>query len=294
MKLSTSIFKLGVFAPVVYAASLQQVTDFGDNPGNNVMFLYAPDQVAENPAVIVALHPCGGSAEAYFSQVPDLPPAADAGGFILIYPGSTEDFNCWDVATTESLTHDGGSDSLSVVNMVNYVIEQYGADASRVFATGSSSGAMMSQLLAGAYPDVFAGISAYSGVPYGCLAGSPGSSPQTADPACASGQIIKTGEEWADLVYSGYPGYNGSRPAVQIWHGTADNVVYPQNYDEAVKQWSTVFGVEMTAQNPDTPLPGYTQSVFGDGTQFEAYLADGVGHVVPTQVQPMLSWFGLV
>nr|8IY8_A Chain A, Feruloyl esterase [Aspergillus sydowii]8IY8_B Chain B, Feruloyl esterase [Aspergillus sydowii]8IYB_A Chain A, Feruloyl esterase [Aspergillus sydowii]8IYB_B Chain B, Feruloyl esterase [Aspergillus sydowii]8IYC_A Chain A, Feruloyl esterase [Aspergillus sydowii]8IYC_B Chain B, Feruloyl esterase [Aspergillus sydowii] len=275
-------------------ATLSQVLDFGNNPGDNEMWIYVPDQLAANPAVIVALHGCLGSAEGYYSEVQDLPPAADENGFILVYPGSNDDFHCWDVATAESLTHDGGSDSRSIVNMVQYTLDKYSGDSSKVFTTGSSSGAMMSLVLAAAYPDVFSGVAAYSGVPYGCLRGSPGSSPFTADQACANGEVSRTAQEWKDEVKMAWPGYNGTYPKVQVWHGTADSVISPNNFDEEVKQWSAVFGVNVTKEEQDSPLDGYTRSIFGDGSHFEAYLAEGVGHVVPTQVDSTLRWFGLI
>jgi len=46
---------IGVFAPVAWSASLQQVTDFGANPSNLLMYIYVPDKVATSPAVIVAV-----------------------------------------------------------------------------------------------------------------------------------------------------------------------------------------------------------------------------------------------
>ncbi|KAL2819579.1 Alpha/Beta hydrolase protein [Aspergillus cavernicola] len=291
MKLATLLL---AHLSVVSAATLSRVRNFGNNPGNNQMWIYVPDQLAPNPAVIVALHGCLGSARGYYGQVTDLPPASDTHGFIIIYPGSVDDFNCWDVASEASLTHNGGSDSLSIVNMVSYAIRHYNADPDKVFATGSSSGAMMTQILAAAYPDVFSAISAYSGLPYGCLRGSPGSSPFSADPACASGEVVRSKEEWAAEVRRAWPGYNGSYPAVQVWHGMADGVVDVQNYEEVVKQWTGVFGIGLTAENQDVPVEGYTQSVFGDEGELEGYLAEGVGHVVPTQVEATLRWFGLI
>ena len=68
-----------------------------------------------------------------------------------------------------SLTHDSGGDSGTIINMVQYDVDHYGGNASRVFATGSSSGAMMSNVPAGAYPDVIKAGSVYSGVPDGCI-----------------------------------------------------------------------------------------------------------------------------
>ncbi|KAL4879863.1 Alpha/Beta hydrolase protein [Aspergillus karnatakaensis] len=294
MKLSTLLLALSGLTPLTTAAILRRVLSFGSNPGNNEMYIYVPDNLAPNPAVIVALHGCLGSATSYYRDVEDLPPAADEHGFIIIYPGSRDDFRCWDVNTEASLTHDGGSDSLSIVNMVGYALNRYNGDPSKVFATGSSSGAMMSQVLAAAYPDVFAAIAAYSGLPYGCLRGSPGASPFTADPACANGEVIKSQEQWVAEVQEAWPGYNGSYPRVQVWHGTSDSVISDVNFGEVLKQWSGVFGIAETDEESGVPLPAYTKHVYGDGSQLEGYLATGVGHVVPTEVETTLRWFGIV
>ena len=47
------------------------------------------------------------------------------------------------VSSKSALTHNGGGDSNSIANMVTWAISQYKADASKVYVTGSSSGAMM-------------------------------------------------------------------------------------------------------------------------------------------------------
>jgi hypothetical protein len=65
--------------------------------------------------------------------------------------------------------------------MVQHTISTYGACPIKVFVAGSSSDCMMAT-----FPDVFAAATCYSAVPAGCLAGSPGASPITADLACAS------------------------------------------------------------------------------------------------------------
>ncbi|KAJ5826136.1 feruloyl esterase B precursor [Penicillium riverlandense] len=283
---------LSLFITSACAASLTQVSDFGDNPGNDEMYIYVPDSLASEPAVILALHPCGGDGPSYFEMF-DFHTPADQGGFILLYPSAPHDNNCWDVATTETLTHNGGSDSLSLVNMVKYALTQYNGDPSQVYVTGSSSGAMMTNVLVATYPDVFVAAAAFSGVPYGCLAGSPGSSPTTADPSCANGLITKSGAEWAAMVKNAYPGYNGTYPRTQIWHGEADTFVSYHDFGEELKEWSTVFGLSNTVNNTNTPLSGYTQIVYGDGSQLVGYSAAGVGHFVPTDVNTVLGWFGL-
>ncbi|TRM68531.1 carbohydrate esterase family 1 protein [Schizophyllum amplum] len=274
-------------AGVARAASLQQVSNFGDNPTGVQMFIYVPDTLAASPPIIVAMHYCTGTAQAYYqgTQYANL---ANSMGFIVIYPDAPDSGGCWDVHSTETLTHDAGGDSLGIASMVRYAIDTYGADPARVFATGTSSGAMMTNVLIGAYPDLFAAGAAFSGVPYGCFAG-----PSLWNSQCAQGQLIKSAQEWGDQARSGYADFSGTRPKMQVWHGSADTTLYPQNFYEEIKQWTNVLGYEESAGTNTTsdPLPGYTRATYG--TDFEAIFAQGVGHTVPEQANDVLRFFGL-
>src|SRR5436190_67093 len=49
------------------AASLVEVTNFGTNPSGLRMYLYVPDSVKPNPAILVAIHGCSGSGPGFFS-----------------------------------------------------------------------------------------------------------------------------------------------------------------------------------------------------------------------------------
>jgi hypothetical protein len=60
-----------------------------------------------------------------------------------------------------------------------------------------SAVAMMTNVLAGAYPDLFAAASSYSGVPFGCFAG-----PTDWNSQCAQGQLIKSAEDWVSNLFS--------------------------------------------------------------------------------------------
>lgn len=123
-------------------ASLQQVTNFGVNPSNTKMYIYVPDKLATKPAIIVAIHHCAGTAQIYYAGTP-YAQLADEKGFIVIYPESPYNYTCWDVSSEAALTHDGDGDSNSIANMVHYTLEKYKGDPTKVFVTGSSSGAMM-------------------------------------------------------------------------------------------------------------------------------------------------------
>lgn len=230
MRLSTLSAGLVALAPfssageIAKRATLTQVPNFGSNPSGARMYIYVPDRLPSNPAIVTAVHYCTGTASAFYSGSP-YARLADQHGFIVIYPESPNSGGCWDVSSRETLTRDGGANSNSIANMVKYAISQYNADKDRVFLTGTSSGAMMTNVLAATYPDLFKAASAYAGVPAGCfytgtVAGW--------NSSCANGQSIASQEAWAQTALDMYPGYTGPRPRMLIYHGSADTTIYPQ------------------------------------------------------------------
>lgn len=48
--------------------------------------------------------------------------------------------------TQDTLTHNGGSDSIAMAAAVTYAINKWGVDPNRVYVTGTSSGAMMTNV----------------------------------------------------------------------------------------------------------------------------------------------------
>ena len=92
-----------------------------------------------------------------------------------------------------------------------------------------------------------------------------------------------------------YPSYNGSRPRLQIYHGSADDTLYPSNFNETIKQWCGVFGFDhakpdSTKQN--TPQAGYTTYTWGE-EQLVGIYAAGVGHNVPIRGDDDMKFLGL-
>jgi len=280
---------LGAFG--TNAATLTQVTNFGSNPSNTQMWIYVPDKLASKPAIVVAIHYCTGTAQAYYNGTP-YARFADQYGFIVIYPSSPYSGTCWDVSSKSALTNNGGGDSNSIANMVTYTIQKYNADASRVFVTGSSSGAMMTNVMCAAYPNLFQAATVYSGVAAGCFVSTSGQVDGW-NASCAQGMVITTQQHWADVARAMDPGYSGSRPRIQIYHGSADRTLYPQNYNETIKQWTGVFGYSLTPQQvlPNTPLQQYTTYIFGPNVQ--GIYAINVGHTVPIQGNQDMKWFGI-
>jgi acetylxylan esterase len=276
------------------AASLVEVTNFGTNPSNLRMHLYVPDRLAARPAVLLAVHYCTGTGPAFYSGT-RFAALADQYGFIVIYPSATRSGQCFDVSSPQALRHDGGSDPVGLVSMVRYVQQRYSADTSRTFVTGASSGAMMTNVMLGDYPDVFRAGAAFMGVPFACFATTDGSSWNS---ACAQGQIDRTPQAWGDLVRGAYPGYTGARPRMQLWHGVNDDTLRYPNFNEEIDQWTNVLGVSRTPVLTDSPRANWTRTRYGANTvqaPVEAISVSNAAHNLPQDgmAEAAIAFFGL-
>src|SRR5687767_6388029 len=74
------------------AATLNQVTGFGSNPGNLAMYHYKPDGLANGHALVVLLHGCTQNAAGYFANS-GWRKFADQHGFALAVPQQSSSNN---------------------------------------------------------------------------------------------------------------------------------------------------------------------------------------------------------
>lgn len=333
---------------VAAAGSLQNLTHVltpAENPTGVGFYLYVPDGLAppttntttqRPPPILVNPHWCHGSALAVYEAASFAPALSDRHGFLVVYPDSPNlGDKCWDVSSPQSLSHSppgGVGDSQGIVSMVRWVLREYHADRDRVFVAGVSSGAMMTNVLVGSYPDVFAAGSAFAAVAMGCFAdglwwnnasssfsSSPSPSNDSTSPlvdhwneACAAGNVRHTPAEWASFVRAAYPAYpvRGWRPKVQVFHGTADETLAYANLGEEIKQWTGVLRLlgededeyhllEVPAPTGvvlDDPLPNWTKMTYGGSGNngwFEAYSAWNVMHNIPVLADVAVEFFDL-
>jgi acetylxylan esterase len=70
-------------------------------------------------------------------------------------------------------------------------------------------------------------------------------------------------------------------------------VLYPQNFREQIKQWTSVFKVseKPTEITKDVPFKGWTRFRYGE--KFEAYEAGSVTHDIPTDADTVMDFFDL-
>ncbi len=267
------------------AASWQTNVNYGTS-GNPTMDLYVPDRPDASPGVLVAIHYCGGNAGGTHSWFQSL---ADQYGFIIISPNAGT--NCFDASPGRN------GAKAAIANMVKYVIQNKNADPTRIFSAGASSGACMTNALVASYPDVFAAGSALAGVPVG---GWPAGNTSCSG-ICNTTAMQKTAMQWGDIVRNADPGFTGTRPRVQLWHGTSDpTLVYPSQLDAEVAQFTNVFGV--TSANAtmmsNTPKSGWTRTSYKDsaGTVvLEVNIGQGLGHDLTGQgfYPDIVRFFGL-
>ncbi|ATO12522.1 esterase [Micromonospora sp. WMMA2032] len=301
LALAAALAAVALVVPTVrpaYAATLTEVTSFGDNPGRMRMHVYVPDSRPARPATVVAMHGCGGSGPGFYSGS-EFATLADRYGFIVIYPTATQQAgfgNCFDTWSDAAKRRGGGSDPVSIISMIRHVQQQYAADPDRVYATGSSSGGMMTNHMLALYPDVFKAGAAFMGVPFTCFANAADYPPGTS--RCTGGAMDRTPQQWGDAVRQAYPGWSGPRPRVQLWHGTSDTLVPYQLLQETIEQWTNVFGLGQTPTSTDTPQANWNRRRYADGTgtvQVEAYSIQGAGHSLPASgmAAAAVQFFGL-
>ncbi|RCG18204.1 esterase [Streptomyces reniochalinae] len=268
-------------APDQAVAALERVTGFGSNPGALSMYRYVPEGLGAGRPVVVVLHGCTQDAATYFDGA-GWQQAADEQGFAVVAPQQETANNgnrCFNWFQPLDTGRDNG-EALSVRQMVERTAGDLDADPSRVYVTGLSAGGAMTSALLAAYPDAFAGGAVIGGLPHGCATSLPGAF------TCQNPGVTKSPAQWGDLVRAAHPDYQGRRPTVSVWHGTADYTVVPGNATESVKQWTNVLGADQTA-DATHDLPGATtQSDYQDGSGqvvVRSYTVNGMGHGTPVK-----------
>lgn len=260
------------------AASLQEVTGFGSNPGALRMFRYVPDGLPAGRPVVVALHGCTQNASGYGTGSGWLQ-LADRWGFSVVLPEQQTANNassCFNWFQNGDLAR-GQGEAASVAQMVDRQLADTSGDGSRVYVTGLSAGGGMTAVMMAAYPERFASGGIVAGLPYGCAqaAGSPW--------VCMYVGATQTAKQWGDRVRAARPGYAGPWPALVAFQGTADYTVKPVNMTDLMRQWTEVHGADQVADVSDS-VAGYPHQVFRDAggrAVVETYSVTGMGHGQP-------------
>ena len=247
--------------------------------------LYTPTTPAAKPAILVVIHMCSGHSSTVHGWFDSY---ADANGFYLIAPDAGK--NCFDASAART------GDKAAVVTMVNYLITNKGADASRVFATGMSSGGCMTNTLIAVYPDVFAGGSAMPGFPAGTWPAG-----DTSCTKCSSSPPSMTGAQWAALATNVFK-WSGQYGCSQQWVGGGDQYNFNGYLPAVVLQWTTLANLgAATSEASWSDHSGWTRTVYKDSAgnvRLETNLGPSsqkhdLETVSPTLYKDVISFLGL-
>jgi poly(hydroxyalkanoate) depolymerase family esterase len=217
---------------------LHEVTDFGPNPGALRMLIHTPDLLPARAALVVVLHGCAQTAEAYAEGAGWLT-LADRYGFVVLAPQQTRSNNpnlCFNWFQSGDVARDAG-EAASIHEMIGCAVADHGLDIRRVFVTGLSAGGAMANVMLAAYPETFAAGAIIAGIPYGSA-----SNMQEAFGAMGNA-TRRTPEAWGDAVRAA-SAHAGRWPRVSIWQGDSDTTVRPGVADELVSQWLDVHGLD--------------------------------------------------
>ncbi len=267
------------------------------NPGNLKMYMHIPeDMPAEDAPLVVVMHGCmkGANQIKDWTEWNDL---ADKYKFYVIYPEQQKP-KVWKGKLTGNpglcfrWTGNGGkwkaigeSEDRSIIDMISFLKKSgYSVDSKKIFITGFSAGAAMTNLMLAEYPDVFAGGAPIAGIPFRCADSlkqgfdcmgvkpsfmtrsnnGPGCEGQ--GEACMDPERKKSPEEWKNMVTTfGQKNFSGEYPKVFIWHGGRDKYVDDDNLQEQMEQWTAVHGIDQVADNKNTTLKEtYAEHIYSE------------------------------
>ena len=210
------------------------------------MLVHAPEPLAARPGLVVVLHGCTQTAQAY-----DLGSGwstlADAHGFALLYPEQKSANNantCFSWFDPAHIAR-GKGEASSIRNMIERMAVDLNIDRDRIFVTGLSAGGAMTNVMLAAYPEVFAAGAVIAGLPYGSAR-----NVHEAFRSMFSG-ASRSAHDWGALVREASP-HRGPWPKISIWHGEADATVVPSNAQEIVKQWTDVHALPHHATSQES------------------------------------------
>ena len=255
-------------------ASLTSVSSFGTNPGNLLMYYYAPSSPKSPAPLVVALHGCTQSANEYADRT-EWHVLANKYGFYVVFPqqqSSNNQNKCFNWFEPGDIAR-GQGEALSIKQMVDYMKSRFNIDSSKVFVTGLSAGGAMTSVMMATYPDVFAGGAVMAGIPYKCA------TTMTEGFTCMSG-VDKTPQQWGDLVRGAYSGYSGPYPTLMVFQGSSDYTVRDVNMTELVDQWTNVHGTDQTPEVTET-FRTATRKIYRNSSGKDVvvtYYISGMGH----------------
>ena len=256
---------------------LDELREFGSNPGALTARIYIPKDLPDRAALVVVLHGCTQSASSY-DRGSGWSTLADRHGFALLFPEQRRANNanlCFNWFVPGDARR-GRGEASSISEMVRHMTANRRIDPERVFVTGLSAGGAMTSVMLATYPELFAGGAIIAGLPFA----SANSVPEALERMRGQGGPARS--DLAARAKAAAPNHRGKRPALSVWHGTADTIVHPANSKAIVDQWRDLHGIE--ASSRVGMAKGHRHEVWHDAEgvpAIEKYDVRGMGHGTP-------------
>lgn len=270
--------QLGVTTQAL-SSSLKPVASFGSNPGGLKLYEYVPANLPANAPLVLVLHGCTqGAADVQNLGWNEL---ADQYGFAVGYPeqttanNSVRCFNWGGIYGDMTTLQRNKGENASIKQMADALVQAHGLDSKRVYIAGFSAGGGMAVMVGAVWPDVFAGVASFSGLPYAC----PTSYSDVF--TCQNPGVDKTPAEWGAKVKNAFS-WSGTYPRISVWQGASDTTVGTKNRTEIVRQWTNIHGISDTPSVTGT-VDGANYTAFKDAqgnTLVESYEVPGMAHGV--------------
>ena len=232
--------------------------------------LYVPPQHADHARpLVVMLHGCTQDPDD-FAAGTDMNARAREQGFFVLYPAQSQDGNaqrCWNWFARAHQQRGGGEPAL-LADMTQAVIARYGIDTQRVYVAGLSAGGAMADIVAAAYPEVYAAVGVHSGLPRGAATNVAGAFAAMKNGEPPSRSTAKISDATVPTI---------------VFHGDADQTVHPKNGEQVIAA---------LLRESDSSEPTLAQGVASGGRIFtrstyrankgetvaEHWLVKGAGH----------------
>lgn len=251
--------------------------DFGTNPGGLDALYYLPPDILPAMPLVVVLHGCTQTAQAYERGAGWTILARDH-GFAVLYPQQKRSNNgnlCFNWFDAQDVARQGG-EAESIAQMVSHLASRHCIDPGRIHITGLSAGGAMTSAMLVRYPEMFAAGAIIAGLPFDVAH----SVSQAMDRM--RGRGLPPPDELATRVRAA-TAHSGPWPRLSIWHGTADHVVAVANARAIVDQWLPLHGLA-NVRPVESTLDGHQHLSWNDRdgqTMIEHHSLAGFGHATP-------------
>lgn len=253
---------------------------FNHPAGRRDYKLYVPSGYHGQPLpLIVMLHGCTQNPDD-FAAGTGMNLLAEQQPCLVLYPaqsGGANSSKCWNWFKPGDQRREEGEPAI-IAGLTRQIIQDYHADAERIYVAGLSAGGAMATTLAQLYPELYAAVGVHSGLPHGVAQDLPS----------ALAAMKSSGSPLAGLQKKGNTGtLQGEKIPAIIFHGDKDGTVHPSNGERVAAQYLPTGRVTQSKLKVQrragkvTNGRAYTCTIHNDDSgqpMLELWSIEGAGH----------------